>query len=328
MYTAHKDRYLTMPYRRCGKSGIKLPAVSLGMWQNFGSTRPYNNSHSMLLKAFDLGITHFDLANNYGPNRGTAEETLGRTLKSDLMPYRDELIISTKAGSSMWEGPYGDFGSRKNILSSLDASLKRMGIDYVDIFYSHRPDPETPIYETMSAFADSVKMGKALYIGLSNYSAEQTKEAVAVLNSLGIYPLIHQMRYSMLCREPENELFDTLSDEGMGSIAFCPLSQGLLTNRYLSGIPSDSRVASPDGSLSENNIDDKTLQKIRQLSLIAVDRNQSMAQLAISWALKNTTSVLIGASRTEQIEENVKSLSNLEFSTDQIAQIDEILNNE
>ena len=330
MYTADDNRYSTMPYRRCGKSGIRLPAISLGLWQNFGDLRPLDNSRKMLLKAFDLGITHFDLANNYGPSPGSAEATFGQVLESDLHPYRDEMVISTKAGYYMWEGPYGEFGSKKYLISSLDQSLKRMKLDYVDIFYSHRPDPETPLEETMGALADIVKSGKALYVGLSNYSPELTKEAAEILKDLGIHCLIHQPSYSMLNRSIENGLLDTLDNLGIGSIAFCPLQQGILTSRYLSGVPSDSRVAVPTGTLSENNIDDTTLSVVRKLGLIAAERGQTMAQLALAWVLRSgkVTSALIGASRVEQIIENVGTVSNLVFSDDELDEIDKILNNE
>lgn len=330
MYIADDNRYSAMPYRRLGKSGLKLPAISLGLWQNFGDLRPLDNSRKMLLKAFDLGITHFDLANNYGPSPGSAETTFGQVLESDLRPYRDEMVISTKAGYYMWQGPYGEYGSRKYLISSLDQSLKRMKLDYVDIFYSHRPHPETPLEETMGALADIVKSGKALYVGLSNYSPELTKQATEILKDLGIHCLIHQPSYSMLNRNVENGLLDTLDDYGIGSIAFCPLQQGILTSRYLSGVPSDSRVALPTGTIAENNIDDATLGKVRKLSLIAAERGQTMAQLALAWVLRSgrITSALIGASRVEQIIENVGTINNLIFSDDELDEIDKILNNE
>ncbi len=330
MYTANENRYSTMPYRRCGNSGLKLPAISLGLWQNFGDLRPLDNSRKMLLKAFDLGITHFDLANNYGPTPGSAESSFGQVMESDLRPYRDEMVISTKAGYSMWSGPYGDMGSRKYLISSLDQRLKRMKLDYVDIFYSHRPDTETPLEETMGALADIVKSGKALYVGLSNYSPERTKDAYEILKNMGIHCLIHQPSYSMLNRHIETGLLDALDECGMGSIVFCPLQQGILTSRYLTGVPSDSRVATPTGTLSENNIDDNTLAKVRKLSLIAAERGQTMAQLALSWVLRGerVTSAIIGASRVEQIEENIGTINNLAFSQDELSQIDSILNNE
>lgn len=328
MYLANQSRYDGMSYRKCGNSGLKLPAVSLGMWQNFGDLRPFDNSRKMLRAAFDLGITHFDLANNYGPTPGSAEETFGAVMEKDFRPYRDEMVISTKAGYYMWQGPYGDWGSRKYLISSLDQSLKRMNLDYVDIFYHHRPDPETPLEETMGALCDIVKQGKALYVGISNYGPEDTKKASEILKANGVHLLIHQPSYSMLNRWVEDGLLDVLSEEGVGSIAFCPLQQGILTSRYLTGVPADSRVATPTGTLSEKNIDEATLNKVRKLSLIAAERGQTMAQMALSWVLRNTTSVLIGASRVEQIEENVGAVNNLEFTEDQLMQIEKILKDE
>lgn len=328
-YTANANRYESMKYFRCGKSGLKLPAISLGLWQNFGSTVPYETSKNMLLGAFDYGITHFDVANNYGPKKGSAEETLGKVLKNELKPYRDELIISTKAGYTMWDGPYGDWGSRKSLMASLDQSLQRLGLDYVDIFYHHRFDPETPLEETMDALADIVKQGKALYVGISNYNGEQAKRAIDILNSKGVHLLIAQPNYSMLNRSFETDLRPVLEDEGVGSIAYCPLAQGLLTSRYLNGIPADSRVVK-SGTLSENRIDEATLNKIRSLSMMAVERQQTMSAFALSWALANgrLTSVIIGASRMEQIDENVKAIENLAFSDDELRKIEEILNND
>jgi L-glyceraldehyde 3-phosphate reductase len=325
MYTASDKRYDTMSYRRCGKSGLMLPAVSLGLWQNFGDKKPFENSRAMILRAFDLGITHFDLANNYGPNPGSAEETFGKVLHDDLRPYRDELLISTKAGYYMWPGPYGDHGSRKYLLSSLDQSLKRMGLEYVDIFYSHRFDPDTPLEETMSALDQAVRSGKALYAGISSYNPEQTRRAAAILRELGTPCLIHQPSYSMFDRWIEPELIDVLNDEGIGSIAFCPLAQGLLTDRYLHGIPTDSRAAIPYGSINEKQIEEQKIEKVRRLSKIAAERGQTMAQMALSWALRNVTSVLIGASRTEQIEENVKCIEHLDFTAEELSAIAEIL---
>ena len=327
MHLANPSRYDGMQYRRCGKSGLKLPAISLGLWQNFGDERPLATSRELLLKAFDLGITHFDLANNYGPSAGSAERTFGEVLKSDLRPYRDELVISTKAGYWMWNGPYGDWGSRKYLISSLDQSLLRMGLDYVDIFYHHRPDPETPLEETMGALCDIVRQGKALYVGVSNYSPEETRKAARILREMGVHLLIHQPSYSMLNRWIEDGLQDVLDEEGMGSIAFCPLSQGILTSRYLTGIPSDSRVATPSGTLSESNIDEATLNKVRRLSLIAAERGQTMAQMALAWVLRGgrVTSALIGASRVEQLVENAGTVEKLDFTMDELAAIDEIL---
>ena len=328
MFIANDKRYDGMVYRTCGHSGLKLPAVSLGMWQNFGSLRPYEDARRILLRAFDFGITHFDLANNYGPLPGTAEQTLGRVLEQDLRPYRDELIISTKAGYYMWPGPYGDHGSRKYLISSLDQSLRRMKLDYVDIFYHHRPDPDTPLEETMGALRDIVRQGKALYVGISNYNAEQTKAAYTMLAEMGVPLLINQPCYSMLNRWCEDGLFDALTQYGIGSIAFSPLAQGILTNRYLSGIPSDSRAAVPTGTLSESNIDEQTLHKVRKLSQIAADRGQTMTQMALAWVLRegHATSALVGASKVEQMEENVQAVNNLTFSQDELQKIDRVLN--
>ncbi|MGI6269642.1 MAG: L-glyceraldehyde 3-phosphate reductase [Candidatus Howiella sp.] len=328
MYTADEKRYDgRMPYRFCGKSGLKLPAISLGMWQNFGDYKPFDNSRRMALRAFDLGVTHFDLANNYGPTPGSAEETFGKILRDDLKPHRDELIISTKAGYEMWPGPYGQGGSRKYLLASLDQSLQRMGLDYVDIFYSHRFDSETPLEETMGALATAVKSGKALYVGISSYDAEQTRRAYEILEGMGVRCLIHQPSYSMLNRWVEKNLLPTLEDLGMGSIAFCPLEQGILTSRYISGIPSDSRVAIPYGTLSEKNVTEERIAKVRRLSAIAAERGQTMAQLALAWILRggHITSALIGASRVEQIEENVGAVRNLDFTKEELDAIDAIL---
>ncbi|MFM9327866.1 L-glyceraldehyde 3-phosphate reductase [Paenibacillus mesotrionivorans] len=325
-YQAATERYGSMKYNRCGRSGLKLPAISLGLWHNFGGTDTFENGRAMIRRAFDLGITHFDLANNYGPPPGSAELMFGQLLKTDLAPYRDELIISTKAGYHMWEGPYGDWGSRKYLLSSLDQSLKRMGLDYVDIFYSHRPDPETPIEETMMALDHAVRSGKALYVGISNYTAEQTAVAAKVLKELGTPLLIHQPKYSMLNRWIENGLQDVLEENGVGSIAFCPLAQGLLTNKYVAGIPTDSRAAR-NGFLKERDITEETITKVNKLIQVAAARGQSLAQMALVWALRGgrLTSALIGASRVSQIEENVAALANSDFTQEELDLIEEIL---
>ncbi len=328
-YVAANDRYDQMAYRRCGASGLKLPAISLGLWHNFGGVDPLENGRAMVLRAFDLGITHFDLANNYGPPPGSAEETFGRVLKDHLGRYRDELIISTKAGYVMWPGPYGEWGSRKYLVASLDQSLHRMGLDYVDIFYSHRFDPDTPLAETMGALDHVVRQGKALYAGISSYSPEKTTEAIAILRDLGTPCLIHQPVYSMLGRDFfEDGLLEVLKAEGVGSIAFCPLAQGLLTAKYLKGIPADSRAASRHGFLKRDQVTDEAIQKVRQLNELAGRRGQSLAQMALAWVLRHetVTSALIGASRVEQIEENVKTLANLSFSKEELADIDGVLN--
>jgi len=327
VYTASDKRYDTMFYRRCGASGVRLPAISLGLWHNFGGVDVFENSRAMLRRAFDLGITHFDLANNYGPPPGSAEEALGQVLKADLRPYRDELIISTKAGYGMWPGPYGDWGSRKYLLASLDQSLKRMGLEYVDIFYAHRPDPETPLEETMGALDQAVRSGKALYAGVSNYDPQRTARAAAILRGMGTPCLIHQMKYSMFQRTAEDGLFSTLATEGIGGIAFCPLAQGLLTGRYLEGIPGDSRASKPHGFLKKADIDDARLAQVRALNAVAGERGQSLAQMALAWVLRegSMASALIGASKVEQIDENVSALANLEFSADQLRRIDSIL---
>ncbi|MGL5674898.1 MAG: L-glyceraldehyde 3-phosphate reductase [Cellulosilyticaceae bacterium] len=322
------NRYDKMLYRRCGNSGILLPAVSLGLWHNFGGVDTYENSKEMIIEAFNLGITHFDLANNYGPPPGSAEETFGKILKQELYGYRDELLISTKAGWDMWPGPYGNFGSRKYLLASLDQSLKRMGLDYVDIFYSHRRDPDTPLEETMGALATAVHQGKALYVGISSYNPLDTKKASSILKGMGVPCLIHQPSYSMLNRWIEDGLTDTLKQEGIGSIAFCPLAQGLLTNKYLGGnIPEDSRAAKAHGHLKEGQITEEVMEKIEQLNVLAQKRNQTLAQMAIAWTLRpgGVTSALIGASKVSQIRENVQALENLEFSEEEIAEIDQIL---
>ncbi len=327
MYIASEQRYDTMIYRRCGESGIQLPAISLGLWHNFGGVDVFENGRAMVRRAFDLGITHFDLANNYGPPPGSAESNFGEILRLDLKPYRDELIISSKAGWDMWPGPYGNWGSRKYLLASLDQSLKRMGLEYVDIFYSHRPDPETPVEETMGALDQAVRSGKALYAGISSYDAKQTAVAAKILRELGTPCLIHQPKYSMFDRWVEDGLLDVLGTEGIGGIAFCPLAQGLLTDRYLHGIPSDSRANKPHGFLKKNDIDETHLARVRALGNVAAARGQSLAQMALAWVLRDgrMTSALIGASRVEQIEQNVAALQNLAFSQDELGRIDAIL---
>jgi L-glyceraldehyde 3-phosphate reductase len=317
------DRYDRMLYRRCGRSGLKLPAVSLGLWQNFGHDRPFESSRAIVRRAFDLGVTHFDLANNYGPPYGSAEENFGLLMGRDLRPYRDELVISTKAGYDMWPGPYGEGGSRKYLLASLDQSLRRMKLDYADIFYSHRFDPETPLEETMGALDTAVRLGKALYVGVSSYSAEKTKEAYAILRDLGTPLLIHQPSYSMLNRWIEDGLLDVLGELGVGCIVFSPLAQGMLTDKYLHGIPADSRAAQ-NGSLSGKLLSDEALARIRALNEIAARRGQSLAQLALAWTLRDprVTSALIGASSVQQLEANVAALDELDLSADELAEID------
>ncbi|WP_337102520.1 L-glyceraldehyde 3-phosphate reductase [Paenibacillus sp. YIM B09110] len=326
-YMPQQNRYSNMKYERCGNSGLKLPVISLGLWQNYGGVNAIENQRDMLRRAFDLGITHFDLANNYGPPAGTTEENFGQLFKADFASYRDELIISTKAGNQMWEGPYGDGGSKKHMIASLDQSLKRLGLDYVDIFYSHRPDPETSMEETMNALDSAVRQGKALYVGLSNYSAEQTREASAILKRLGTPCLIHQPKYSMFERWIEGGLQDVLKEEGMGSIAFSPLAKGLLTSRYLGGIPSDSRAGGPSRALSVNAITAEVMTKIQRLNAIAQERGQSLAQMAIAWVLREgrVTSALIGASKVSQIEDNAAAVNNLDFSEEELSSIEEIL---
>lgn len=327
-YSANEQRYKEMIYNRCGNSGLLLPALSLGLWHNFGGVDSFENGKAMLRRAFDLGITHFDLANNYGPPPGSAEEMFGKMLREDFSSYRDELIISTKAGYRMWEGPYGEWGSKKYLVASLDQSLKRMGLEYVDIFYSHRPDPNTPFEETMQALDLIVKQGKALYVGISSYSAEQTKEAVHILNELGTPLLIHQPSYSMFNRWIEDGLQDVLTEHQIGSIAFCPLEQGLLTNKYIHGIPKDSRAAKETGFLDAERVTAKVVNQVQRLHQIAQERDQSLAQMALSWVLRDgkITSALIGASRVSQIEENVAALHNRSFTQDELRQIDAILN--
>jgi L-glyceraldehyde 3-phosphate reductase len=326
-YFASASRYENMKYNRCGQSGLLLPAVSLGLWHNFGGKDDFNKMKDILLKAFDLGITHFDLANNYGPPPGSAESNFKNILNSDLGKHRDELIISTKAGYLMWDGPYGEWGSRKYLLSSLDQSLQRMGLDYVDIFYSHRPDPDTPLEETMTALHSAVQQGKALYVGISNYSAEQTTKAVKILKKLGTPCLIHQPRYNMFDRWVEDGLLDVLEKHGVGCIPFSPLAQGLLTNRYLDGIPEDSRVAGSSIFLKKEHLDPDVMVKVKALNQHAEQRGQTLAQMALAWILsrKQVTSVLIGASSVDQLLANAATLHNLSFSRDELAYLDNIL---
>ena len=326
-YAPLNTRYDSMQYRRSGRSGLLLPAISLGLWHNFGGVDSLENGRAMLHRAFDLGITHFDLANNYGPPPGSAEENFGRILHRDFASYRDELVISTKAGWDMWPGPYGDCGSRKYLLASLDQSLKRMRLEYVDIFYSHRPDPLTPVEETMSALEQAVRSGKALYAGISSYDATQTIEAVSALRHLGCSCLIHQPNYSMFEREIESGLLDVLENEGIGCIAFCPLAQGLLTDRYLKGIPGDSRASKPHGFLKREDVSERRLAEVRALDELARSRGQTVAQLALAWILRDPriTSALIGASRAEQVEQNVAALAHPRLSSEELARIETIL---
>lgn len=325
-YTPSASRYETMRYKYSGRSGLKLPQISLGLWQNFGSQDSFENCREMIFRAFDLGITHFDLANNYGPPPGSAEETFGRILQNDLKSYRDEMVISSKAGYDMWPGPYGNFGSRKYLIASLDQTLKRTGLEYVDIFYHHRPDPETPMEETMQALDQIVRSGKALYAGVSNYNAEQLSRAVAILNSLGTPCLINQVKYSMFNRWIEDDLLDTVKEKGVGCIVFSPLAQGLLTDKYLKGIPEDSR-ATRNSSLKESQITEDVLRKIRALNEMAQSRNQTLAQMALSWVLRHqaVTAAIIGASRVRQIEDAVGALGNLKFEEDELERIDSVL---
>jgi L-glyceraldehyde 3-phosphate reductase len=322
------ERYDTMPYNRCGQSGLKLPGLSLGLWHNFGDVDDFETARRMILLAFDSGITHFDLANNYGPPPGSAETNFGRIFSKELAGYRDELIISTKAGHLMWPGPYGEWGSKKYLLASLDQSLKRMGLEYVDIFYSHRPDPDTPLEETMEALAQAIRQGKALYAGISKYSPQQTREAAAILKGMGVRLLIHQPPYSMLDRRFEKEgLFDTLDELNIGCICFCPLAQGLLTNKYLHGIPADSRAAKEHGFLQKEAVTAELVAKLTKLNDMAAARHQSLAQMALAWVLrrKTVTSALIGASRLEQLTDNLKTLKNLSFTMDELERIERIL---
>jgi len=328
MYVPDNERYEDMKYRRCGKSGILLPSISLGLWHNFGGVDTFENGRAIVRRAFDMGITHFDLANNYGPPPGSAEENFGAILAKDLHPYRDELFISSKAGYMMWPGPYGEWGSRKYLISSLEQSLKRMNIEYVDLFYSHRPDPDTPLEETMMALDQVVRQGKALYAGISNYSAEQTAEAIKILRSLGTPCLIHQPKYNMFERWVEDGLLDVLDEEGVGCIPFSPLAQGLLTSRYLGGIPEGSRAAKPHGFLKKEQISDTVINKVSRLNQLAQQRNQTLAQMALAWLLKDQriTSVLIGASSVSQLEDSLKALTNINFNEKELSEIENILN--
>lgn len=327
LYQADSSCYQSMEYRRCGRSGLKLPAISLGLWHNFGDVTLYDNARKLIHCAFDLGITHFDLANNYGPPPGSAEENFGRILKADLKSWRDELIISSKAGYTMWPGPYGDWGSKKYLVASLNQSLQRMGLEYVDIFYHHRPDPDTPLEETMAALDLLVRQGKALYVGLSNYPADRARQAFSILQQLGTPCVIHQPKYSMFERWVEPELLDTLEEHGVGSIAFSPLAGGLLTDRYLQGIPQDSRAASGSQFLQPDQLTEDKLGKIRRLNALAQQRGQKLSQMALAWVLRGdrVTSALIGASKTSQIEDAVGMLANRTFSDDEIKQIEQIL---
>ncbi|MBL5921776.1 L-glyceraldehyde 3-phosphate reductase [Lelliottia amnigena] len=328
VFQADKTRYESMQYRRCGQSGLRLPAVSLGLWHNFGDSTLIENSRQLLQRAFELGITHFDLANNYGPPPGSAESNFGRIFREDFHAYRDELVISTKAGYTMWDGPYGDWGSRKYLIASLDQSLKRMGLEYVDIFYHHRPDPETPLRETMKALDHIVRQGKALYVGLSNYPAELAREAIDILDDLGTPCLIHQPKYSMFERAPEEGLLSVLQEKGVGCIPFSPLAGGQLTDRYLNGIPADSRAASKSRFLNADQVSDEKLSKVRQLNALVERRGQKLSQMALAWVLRHdtVTSVLIGASKTSQIEDAVGMLNNLHFTAEELEAIDAILN--
>jgi L-glyceraldehyde 3-phosphate reductase len=321
------DRYARMPYRRCGRSGLKLPAVSLGLWHNFGSVDPFDTGREIVLRAFDLGVTHFDLANNYGPEPGSAEETFGRILRRDLAAHRDELIVSTKAGYRMGAGPYGDGGSRKYLLSSLDASLRRMGLEYVDVFYHHRPDPDTPLEESMGALAQAVASGKALYAAVSNYPAELTRQAAAILREMRVPFVLHQPKYSMFVREPEDALLGALREEGVGCIVYSPLAQGLLTDRYLRGIPADSRAAKPHGFLKEEAVTEERRAQLVRLNDVAAARGQTLAQLALAWVLRHpeVTSALIGASRVRQLEDNVAAIDNLALSAEELEEIERVL---
>ncbi len=328
-YTANPNRYEKMEYRRCGNSGLKLPAISLGLWHNFGDIDSLENARNILQVAFDNGITHFDLANNYGPPAGSAEENFGKIFKKDFVPYRDELVISTKAGWGMWDGPYGDFGSKKYLVASLDQSLKRMGLDYVDIFYHHRPDPETPLEETMGTLDLMVRQGKALYVGISSYAPEEAAKAFEILKQLGTPCLIHQPRYSMLDRWVEDGLLDLLQEEKVGCISFSPLAQGMLSNKYLNGIPEGSRAASHrgNGAIDENQISDEKIKKILELNKIALERGQNLAQMALAWILKDQriTSVLVGVSKSEQLLDSIRCIENYSFTNEELNRINNIL---
>ncbi|MCH6202040.1 L-glyceraldehyde 3-phosphate reductase [Aquiflexum sp. LQ15W] len=329
-FQASESRYDSMTFRRCGNSGIMLPMISLGLWHNFGHNADFKNARNILRQAFDFGISHFDLANNYGPPYGSAEETFGRIMEKDLRPYRDELIISTKAGWDMWPGPYGNHGSRKYLIASLDQSLKRMALDYVDVFYHHRPDPGTPLEETMGALDQIVRQGKALYVGISQYSAEDTERAYKILKEMGTPLFIHQPRYSMFDRWVEGGLLDVLGKKGIGSIAFSPLEQGVLTDKYLKGIPEDSRIAKDGRYLKKDQISDEVMEKVKALNQIALNRGQSLAQMAIAWLLKDPriTTVLVGVSKPEQLAENVEAVNNINFSSDELKKIELILKKE
>jgi len=329
-FQASESRYGSMSFRRCGNSGIMLPMISLGLWHNFGHNADFKNARNILRQAFDFGISHFDLANNYGPPYGSAEETFGRIMEKDLRPYRDELIISTKAGWDMWPGPYGNHGSRKYLVASLDQSLKRMALDYVDVFYHHRPDPGTPLEETLGALDHIVRQGKALYVGISQYSAEDTERAYKILKEMGTPLFIHQPRYSMFDRWVEGGLLDVLGKKGIGSIAFSPLEQGVLTDKYLKGIPEDSRIAKDGRYLKKDQISDEVIEKVKALNQIALNRGQSLAQMAIAWLLKDPriTTVLVGVSKPEQLAENVEAVNNINFSSDELNKIEVILNKE
>lgn len=327
MYHANGERYDSMEFRRCGNSGIMLPMISLGLWHNFGHNADFKNARNILRQAFDFGITHFDLANNYGPPYGSAEETFGRIMQKDFLPYRDELIISTKAGWDMWPGPYGNHGSKKYLIASLDQSLKRMGLDYVDVFYHHRPDPGTPLEETMGALDQIVRQGKALYAGISQYNAEDSAKAYKILKEMGTPLFIHQPRYSMFDRWVEGGLLEVLGEKGVGSIAFSPLEQGILTDKYLKGIPEDSRIAKDGRYLKKDQVSEAVINKVRELNKIALGRGQSLAQMAIAWLLKDprVTTVLVGVSKPEQLAENVNAVKNLVFSSEELNKIEEIL---
>lgn len=330
MYEAAESRYEAMRYRRCGYSGVQLSVVTLGLWHNFGDVDDYNTYRDVILHAFDAGVNHFDLANNYGPPPGSAERNFGKILKNDLMPYRDELIITSKAGFLMWDGPFGEWGSRKYLISSLDQSLKRMGLEYVDVFYSHRPDPDTPMEESMGALDSIVRQGKALYAGISNYDPDQTRKALAILKELGTPCLVHQPKYSMFHREPEEGLFDVLADEGVGSVVFSPLAQGLLTPKYLQGIPADSRAAKSTGFLQEGEVTAEVIEKVKALNDVASERGESLAQMALNWCLRKeqVTSVIVGARNLKQLTDNLGVVRSEDFTKEHLQKIEQILNDE